>query len=162
LIAAPSLMPQKIARLLEQTLDEEEFAWKDLPSIESIEKVIQDCLDGKITADQAAELLAQCEERLETCAKELADFGGRRTGDGAKSGEQGADDGRFHFSRVRESARRRCGPICRSRDSRVGLDGRGFQWPECSCGSVDARCVRAYDSLPSQTKTMAVGARGKK
>jgi len=47
-------MPQKIARLLEQTLDEEEFAWKDLPSIESIEKVIQDCLDGKITADQAA------------------------------------------------------------------------------------------------------------
>ena len=56
-------MPQKIARLLEQTLDEEEFAWKDLPSIESIEKVIQDCLDGKITADQAAELLAQCEER---------------------------------------------------------------------------------------------------
>ena len=54
MIAAPSLMPQKIARLLEQTLDEEEFAWKDLPSIESIEKVIQGCLDGKITADQAA------------------------------------------------------------------------------------------------------------
>src|SRR5207302_6620035 len=84
LIAAPSLMPQKIARLLEQTLDEEEFAWKHRHRSNRSRRSFRIALTARSrrTKQRAARPVRGAVGNLRQGA---ADFGGRRTGDGAKS-----------------------------------------------------------------------------